>query len=443
MNLIRKPLAVLLALSLALWPVTAMATDDLWSYDAATPGNNTSIGGVSFAENMPPGNVNDGVRMLISQVKRAVANKGTDIASSSSTAICATGTSGFAHITGTTAITSFGTAAAGCSRLIVFDDALTLTHNATSLKLPGGINITTAANDAALAVSEGSGNWHVLFYLPAAGGVVGGFASVTATSTDAGATAGPDMKAFRNSASPADNDFIGRYLFNGRDESANEDEYASIDGQILDATGGTEDAEVEHKTKVAGTSATRMIVGQGVQVGAAATGGDCGTGCLNADTDVRLDGVSLAHGVAQVVRDTEATYTTLGTIIPSDNSIPQNTEGDEVLSVAITPKSASSTLQIDIVAHLGGNVADLLACAVFVDTTASAIAVGSTSIAGGGIMETISFNHSVSAASTSARTYKVRCGADSASDGALNGNETARLFGGVAISSLTVTEYLP
>jgi hypothetical protein len=37
----------------------------------------------------------------------------------------------------------------------------------------------------------------------------------------------------------------------------------------------------------------------------------------------------------------------------------------------------------------------------------------------------------------------VRCGNSAASDGFLNGHSTSRLFGGVAVSSLTVTEILP
>ena len=73
----------------------------------------------------------------------------------------------FVDVTGTTTITSFGTVAAGIWRIVTFTGALTLTHNATSLILPGGLNITTAAGDSILAESLGSGNWRVVFYMPA------------------------------------------------------------------------------------------------------------------------------------------------------------------------------------------------------------------------------------------------------------------------------------
>ena len=78
-------------------------------------------------------------------------------------------------ITGTTTITGFGTVAAGTKRQGRFTGALTLTHNATSLILPGGANITTAAGDRFGAVSLGSGNWAVYWFTKADGTpVVGG-----------------------------------------------------------------------------------------------------------------------------------------------------------------------------------------------------------------------------------------------------------------------------
>jgi hypothetical protein len=67
-------------------------------------------------------------------------------------------------VTGTTTITAFGTAPAGTFRRLVFSGVLTLTHNATSLILPQGGNVVTAAGDSLEAVSLGSGNWRVTSY---------------------------------------------------------------------------------------------------------------------------------------------------------------------------------------------------------------------------------------------------------------------------------------
>lgn len=67
-------------------------------------------------------------------------------------------------VTGTTAITSLGTANAGIRRLLRFGGALTLTHNATSLILPCNANIVTAGNDTAEFLSLGAGNWVCVGY---------------------------------------------------------------------------------------------------------------------------------------------------------------------------------------------------------------------------------------------------------------------------------------
>jgi hypothetical protein len=76
----------------------------------------------------------------------------------------------FLNITGTTTITSFGTNYNG-PRYIRFDGALTLTHNATTLILPGAANITTAAGDSAIVVPSGSpaNGWRVAGYQKANG----------------------------------------------------------------------------------------------------------------------------------------------------------------------------------------------------------------------------------------------------------------------------------
>ncbi|KQZ25855.1 hypothetical protein ASD50_20750 [Mesorhizobium sp. Root552] len=97
-----------------------------------------------------------------------LSTQGSNIASATTTNLAlATGVA--VTITGTTTITGFGTVAAGARRLLTFAGALTLTHNASSLILPGGANITTAAGDAAELLSLGSGNWRVVRYTKADG----------------------------------------------------------------------------------------------------------------------------------------------------------------------------------------------------------------------------------------------------------------------------------
>jgi hypothetical protein len=103
-----------------------------------------------------------------------------DVASAATTDVGAAASRSL-RITGTTTITSFGTAANGITRKLRFAGALTLTHNAGSLILPGGANIITAAGDTATAISLGSGNWVVVDFMPASG--LRGSSVVLATST--------------------------------------------------------------------------------------------------------------------------------------------------------------------------------------------------------------------------------------------------------------------
>lgn len=107
-------------------------------------------------------------RTTVQAVADANESKSVDIASAATTDIGAA-TAPFVHVTGTTTITALGTVQAGTRRIVVFDGVLTLTHNATSLILPSGANITTAAGDVASFVSEGSGNWRCVDYVRASG----------------------------------------------------------------------------------------------------------------------------------------------------------------------------------------------------------------------------------------------------------------------------------
>ena len=80
-------------------------------------------------------------------------------------------------------IASAATVAAGITRKGRFSGALTFTHNATSLILPGAANITTAANHTFEAMSLGGGNWIVTKYQKADGTAVVGSTQTIQTFT--------------------------------------------------------------------------------------------------------------------------------------------------------------------------------------------------------------------------------------------------------------------
>lgn len=90
--------------------------------------------------------------------------KGADIASAGTIDLGAA-TGDYVDVTGTTNITALGsTGHVGLQRIVRFTGALTLTHNATSLILPGGLSISVIAGDVAQFRYLGSGNWRCVSY---------------------------------------------------------------------------------------------------------------------------------------------------------------------------------------------------------------------------------------------------------------------------------------
>jgi hypothetical protein len=82
---------------------------------------------------------------------------------------------------------------------------------------------------------------------------------LTLTSTDADANAGPSLMLFRNSSSPADSDRIGTITYRGKNDAAENVDYIVYDSFIVDASDGTEDAELDIRTMVGGSETTRLL----------------------------------------------------------------------------------------------------------------------------------------------------------------------------------------
>jgi len=110
----------------------------------------------------------------------------------------------------------------------------------------------------------GAGDWIVYngaVWQRVEGGSDGNFSNVTLNSTDAGATAGPLLDLYRNSASPAASDTIGEIEFNGQDSAGNKQQYALIHGSILSPTSTTEQGQIHFETATAGALTEKMIIG--------------------------------------------------------------------------------------------------------------------------------------------------------------------------------------
>jgi hypothetical protein len=131
------------------------------------------------------------------------------------------------------------------------------------------------------------------------------------------------------------------------------------------------------------------------------------------------------------------------TTMPGDDTIPQNTEGTQFLTVSITPTSATNMLVIEVSIMFAASAVVHVQAALFQDSVANALAAKTQKALASGDMMGIEFKHRMVAGTISAIDFKVRMGGSAASTITLNGFGGGRIFGGVAASSIIVREVIP
>ena len=158
---------------------------------------------------------------------------------------------------------------------------------------------------------------------------------VILTDTTADSAAGPEFKLFRNSASPADADYLGQIKFAGESDTGVERNYAKITGKILDASNGTEDGILEFAHIKAGSQTiTGRWRSDSLQL-------------LNS-TNFSVAGTSDFTGTATFSgRVTIATHTHFNFGSNNDNYITQGSSGNTYFRTA-----ATTFLQINNSGHL-------------------------------------------------------------------------------------------
>lgn len=148
--------------------------------------------------------------------------------------------------------------------------------------------------------------------------------------------------------------------------------------------------------------------------------------------------------VVQRVSTQTGAVATGTTALPIDDTIPQKTEGDQFMSLSITPLDAAHILEIRVQIYgseSGAASYESVIGALFQDTTTNAIAtmVGATSPYTTSTT-TLNFTYIMTAGTTSSTTFKVRSGNPTGTF-TFNGSGAARQFGGVLCSSIEITEY--
>ena len=160
------------------------------------------------------------------------------------------------------------------------------------------------------------------------------------------------------------------------------------------------------------------------------------------DFTVTAGAVTLKAGATvQVVNTQTGAVATGTTLIPLDNTIPQNTEGDEYMTLAITPTNASNKLRIDVVVNAStSNGGARIAAVLFQDAAAAGIAAANERTSINSEASNISYSHTMVAGTTLTTTFKVRIGGTAAGTITFNGTSGGGIFGGIMASSITITE---
>jgi len=123
-----------------------------------------------------------------------------------------------------------------------------------------------------------------------------------------------------------------------------------------------------------------------------------------------------------------------------DDTVPASDEGDEFMTLSITPTGSANILFIESVVHLADSADTNLIAALFQDSTTAALATSKVSSSAANIMMAVSFTHAMTAATTASTTFKINGGAPGATTTTFNGESGSRQLGGAIASSITITE---
>lgn len=156
-------------------------------------------------------------------------------------------------------------------------------------------------------------------------------------------------------------------------------------------------------------------------------------------------GGAAQSGVLQQVYAELTTYTSCtGNITAGIDTVPQQTDGTQLLTATITPKSATSTLRIDVTVPYACSGALNGWMALFRDSVAAAI--GASSGLGAAALDacsTGSFTFEAPSNATVSTTIKLRLGTLSGGTIYINGTSGGRRLGGSSRVTMVITELAP
>lgn len=147
--------------------------------------------------------------------------------------------------------------------------------------------------------------------------------------------------------------------------------------------------------------------------------------------------------IAQIAVSETGVVATGTTALPFDNTIPQNTEGDQYMSLVFVPTNAASTLLVSVIANIASSNTTGLGVALFQDATVGALAAAAWTGTSAGQLVPVGFLHKMLAGTVLSTTFKVRAGAATGATTTFNGSAGGQIYGGVMASSIVIVELLP
>ncbi|MCP4899895.1 MAG: hypothetical protein GY906_23250 [bacterium] len=132
------------------------------------------------------------------------------------------------------------------------------------------------------------------------------------------------------------------------------------------------------------------------------------------------------------------------TAMPADDTIPQNTEGKELFSQAITPTDAANIIEVELEIYLGTDASNTYSTVGLFDGASDAIRGWVFSHHNNSFMDVMRVKHRFVAGGTSEITLALRYGPNSGGNTTyINQDTTAAHLGGVLLTTMTIREITP
>src|SRR5262249_11893371 len=145
--------------------------------------------------------------------------------------------------------------------------------------------------------------------------------------------------------------------------------------------------------------------------------------------------------VVQEVLNTDSATNSGTTLLPRDNTTPQNNEGTQFMTQAITPSSAANVLSIEWLLEISNGADGLMAVALFQDSTTNALTTVSSQVPADQLIHNMG-RYRTLAGTTSSTTFKLRAGSGSGGTQRFNSTSIGALYNGTLNSHLMVRELM-